>query len=58
MESLREIGRWIAENESLLSGIVALVVLAGLIVSPIGKRLRRTRLRTCQYCLTACKHPI
>jgi TolB-like protein/tetratricopeptide (TPR) repeat protein len=42
MESLREIGRWIAENESLLSGIVALVVLAGLIVSPIGKGLRRT----------------
>lgn len=40
MEILGEFGRWIADNESLLSGIVALVILAGLIISPIGRGLR------------------
>jgi TolB-like protein len=38
---INEIGRWIAENESLLSGMAALVVLAGLILSPIGRGVRR-----------------
>lgn len=43
MDKLGEIGRWIAENESLLSGLVALAVLVGLILSPIGKGLRSAR---------------
>jgi hypothetical protein len=45
MTNIGDIGHWISENESLLSGIVALVVLVGLIVSPIGnppsRRLQR-----------------
>ena len=41
MPDIGDIGRWIAENESLLSGMVALAVLAGLIISPIGKGIRR-----------------
>ena len=41
MESIGDVGRWISENESLLSGMVALAVLAGLIISPIGKGIRR-----------------
>jgi TolB-like protein len=41
MNSISDIGRWISENESLLSGIVALAVLAGLVISPIGKGIRR-----------------
>jgi TolB-like protein len=40
MTNIGDIGHWISENESLLSGIVALVVLVGLIVSPIGKGIR------------------
>jgi TolB-like protein len=38
---ISEIGRWIAENESLLSGMAALVVLAGVIFSPLGTGVRR-----------------
>lgn len=38
---LAEIGRWIAENESLLSGMAAIVVLAGVLFSPLGGGLRR-----------------
>jgi TolB-like protein/tetratricopeptide (TPR) repeat protein len=41
MESIGDIGRWISENESLLSGTVALAVLAGLVLSPLGKGIRR-----------------
>jgi len=41
MANFGDIGRWIAENESLLSGMVALIVLVGLILSPIGKGIRR-----------------
>ena len=41
MESIGDIGRWISENESLLSGTVALAVLAGLVISPLGKGIRR-----------------
>jgi TolB-like protein len=41
MERFGDIGRWIAENESLLSGLVALVILVGLVLSPIGKGIRR-----------------
>lgn len=41
MANIGDIGRWIAENESLLSGLVALVVLVGLVLSPVGNGLRR-----------------
>lgn len=41
MDSIGDIGRWISENESLLSGMVALAVLVGLVISPIGKGIRR-----------------
>lgn len=40
-EEVAEIGRWIAENESLLSGMAALVVLAGVVFSPLGGGVRR-----------------
>jgi TolB-like protein len=45
MEKLGVIGRWIAENEALLSGLVALVVLTGFFLSPIGKGIRHLRAR-------------
>jgi TolB-like protein/tetratricopeptide (TPR) repeat protein len=45
---LAEIGRWIAENEALLSGMAALVMLVGLILSPIGMGLRRLLQRQTQ----------
>jgi TolB-like protein/tetratricopeptide (TPR) repeat protein len=41
MANIGDIGRWVAENESLLSGLVALVVLVGLVLSPVGKGMRR-----------------
>ena len=41
MTYISEIGRWIAENEALLSGMAALVVLAGVIFSPLGTGVRR-----------------
>lgn len=41
MESLSQIGSWISENEALLSGIAALIVVAGVVFSPIGIGLRR-----------------
>jgi hypothetical protein len=37
---IADIGQWIASNESLLSGLAALVVLAGVILSPLGKGVR------------------
>ena len=40
MDELAEIGRWIAENESLLSGMAAIVVLVGVVFSPLGGGLR------------------
>jgi TolB-like protein len=45
MDDFGNIGRWIANNESLLSGMAALVALTGLVLSPIGKGLRRFYLR-------------
>lgn len=48
MANLGDIGRWIADNESLLSGLVALVVLLGLVLSPIGKGIRRLYARRAQ----------
>jgi len=41
MEALTTLGSWIAANESLLSGLVAVAVLAGLVLSPLGAGLRR-----------------
>ena len=41
MESLAAIGSWISNNESLLSGMAAMIVLAGVILSPLGIGLRR-----------------
>ncbi len=41
MPNLSEMFRWISENESLLSGLAAMLVLSGVILSPVGKALRR-----------------
>ena len=41
MESITELGNWISENEALLSGLAALIVVAGVIFSPIGIGVRR-----------------
>jgi hypothetical protein len=38
MTYLSELGRWIAENESLLSGMAALVVLIGVTLSAGERR--------------------
>jgi pimeloyl-ACP methyl ester carboxylesterase len=41
MDSIGALGCWIANNESLLSGMAALIVLAGVILSPLGIGVRR-----------------
>lgn len=41
MNFLSTIGSWISENESFLSGLVAMIVLAGFLLSPIGAGMRR-----------------
>lgn len=41
MANIDDIRQWITANESFLSGIAALVALAGLILSPIGMAVRR-----------------
>jgi adenylate cyclase len=41
MESLSHIGIWISENEALLSGIAAMIVVAGVVFSPVGIGIRR-----------------
>jgi TolB-like protein/tetratricopeptide (TPR) repeat protein len=41
MTYLNELVQWIAENESLLNGLAALVVLIGVILSPLGKGVRQ-----------------
>jgi TolB-like protein len=48
MATIDDIRQWITANESFLSGMAALVALAGLILSPIGMAVRRmlTRNRT------------
>lgn len=38
-------GSWISENESLLSGLAALIVVAGVLLSPLGAGLRRVGAR-------------
>jgi len=41
MESLAHIATWISSNEALLSGIAAMIVVAGVVFSPIGLGIRR-----------------
>ena len=41
MGELSAIGSWISENESLLSGLAAMIVLAGVVLSPLGVGVRR-----------------
>ncbi len=41
MDSLATIGSWISENESLLSGMAAMIVLAGVLLSPVGVGIRQ-----------------
>jgi TolB-like protein/tetratricopeptide (TPR) repeat protein len=41
MATVDDLRQWISANESFLSGTTALVALAGLVLSPIGKALRR-----------------
>lgn len=41
MEALSQIGAWISANEALLSGIAAMIVVAGVIFTPLGAGLRR-----------------
>ena len=45
MNYLEQIQQWISDNERLLSGLAALVALAGVIVAPLGMGLRRLRAR-------------
>jgi pimeloyl-ACP methyl ester carboxylesterase len=45
MESFAALGTWISENESLLSGLAAMIVVAGVVLSPFGGGLRRLRAR-------------
>ena len=41
MDSLADVGSWIANNEALLSGIAAMIVVAGVVYAPLGAGLRR-----------------
>ncbi len=41
MTSLAEIASWVTENESLLSGLAAMIVLLGVVASPLGLAVRR-----------------
>ena len=41
MEWLSQIGSWISENEALLSGLAAMIVVASVVFSPFGLGLRR-----------------
>lgn len=43
MGSFGDIGRWITENESLLSGMAAMLALVGVVLSAIGMGARRLR---------------
>lgn len=45
MSFLTLAGSWISENESLLSGLAALIVVAGVLLSPLGAGLRRVGAR-------------
>jgi TolB-like protein len=50
---LEQIQQWISDNERLLSGLAALVALAGVIFAPIGMGLRRLRARRRRASATA-----
>ena len=41
VEFLSQVGNWISENEALLSGIAAMIVVAGVVFTPFGAGLRR-----------------
>ncbi len=41
MDSLADVTGWISENEALLSGIAAMIVVAGVVFTPLGVGLRR-----------------
>jgi adenylate cyclase len=41
MEWLTQIGNWISENEALLSGLAAMIVVASVVFSPVGLGVRR-----------------
>ena len=45
MATIDDIRQWITANESFLSGMAALVALAGLVLSPIGMAVRRMLVR-------------
>ncbi len=53
MSFLTLAGSWISENESLLSGLAALIVVAGVLLSPLGAGLRRVGARRRQNHLDA-----
>ena len=40
MDSLATIGSWISDNESLLSGMAAMIVLGTVLLSPFGAGVR------------------
>lgn len=46
METLGNLASWIAQNEALLSGIAASIVIAGVLMSPFGRGLRRLATRS------------
>ncbi len=41
MPNIGDIGRWITENESLLSGMAAMIALAGVVITTLGMGMRR-----------------
>jgi len=41
MDSVADVTGWISENEALLSGIAAMIVVAGVVFTPLGVGLRR-----------------
>ncbi|GAB5414267.1 MAG: hypothetical protein Cons2KO_18700 [Congregibacter sp.] len=41
MDLLQQFETWVTQNESLLSGLAALVVVVGVVLSPLGIGLRR-----------------
>ncbi len=45
MPNVADLGVWVTQNESLLSGLAAMIVLAGVVLSPLGIGIRRLRAR-------------
>jgi pimeloyl-ACP methyl ester carboxylesterase len=46
MEIVSSIGSWITENESLLSGAAAIIILLGVVVSAVSVLIRRARIKS------------